>query len=856
MKPLPFFYVPQQLPLFILTLLCLPLSLIGEPTTIDTHLKVDQFGYLPDAPKVAVISHPVNGFNAGDAFVPGPTYQIRRWADDAIVLSATPVVWKNGAVHEQSGDQVWWFDFSSLTEAGSYYVYDVENAVGSGRFEIADDVYQDVLKTAFRTFFYQRCNFAKEAPYAETGWTDAASFIGPEQDSDCRLVSNPTLATSKNLTGGWFDAGDYNKYINFADGVIHDLLAAYEQNPTIWGDDFNIPESNNGIPDILDELKWELDWFLKMQQEDGSVLHKISTTNFNSSSPPSTDTEVRRYAPATASATISACGAFAHAAIVYQAAENTTLQNYGNTLEIAALNAWNWLQNNPNQIPSNYNNAGFVNANSEEDSYSQLANRISAAVYLYALTNDATYRTYFDDHWASLHLYQWWFAYPFEDEYQDAALYYTTLVGATPAIQQEVIQRYTTSLTDSDVNFPTFANQDDAYRAFLADQNHVWGSNGVKCVKGSLFYNMLYYGLTTNSADYWNAAMGYLHYIHGVNPLGLVFLSNMAAYGAENSVTTFYHSWFTNGSPLWDQVGVSTYGPAPGFLTGGVNTYYAPDPSFGGVISPPQNQPILKSYQDWNTSYPENSWEITENSITYQSAYLKLLSKFVRPTPPTPGLRVKANIWLEAAYNEQTTLMNTHLSNNGLLSLTQPFNQAPWNYNGNESYTTLPTNGVDWVLVELRDQADHTQIIAQKAAILLSDGNIVGLDGTEGVVFNGLTTDNYYISIKSRHHIALLSSHAITLPNANAFDFSSASNVTGGLTQLTILENGQLAGKAGDFDGNGIVSVQDFNVFVKQLNTPDSYSIADCNLDGSVTVADFNFYRGNASAIGVGGIRY
>ncbi len=851
----------QQLPsllsksLFTLCLILYATMSWSEPTTIDEHIKIDQFGYPPDAPKIAVISNPITGFNAGDTFTAGSTYQIRSWDDDAVVFTGSTTAWNSGATHSQSGDKAWWFDFSTLTDEGSYYVYDVTNQVGSGRFEIAADVYAELLKAAVRTFFYQRCNFAKAAPYAETGWTDAASFVGTEQDSDCRLVSNTSASTSKDLTGGWFDAGDYNKYINFADNVVHDLLSAYEEKPDVWADDYNIPESNNGIPDLLDELKWELDWMLKMQEESGAVLHKISSTNFNSSSPPSADTEVRRYAPTTASATISACGAFAHAAIVYQSLDDVDMQAYGDELETAALNAWNWLQANSGQIPSSYDNSGFVNAAAEDTHYQQTANRISASVYLYALTEDTSYRTFFDDNWPELHLYQWWFAYAFEDKFQDAALYYTALEGATTSIASEVLGRYGGSMETSNDNLPRFTNKDDAYGAFLTDGNHVWGSNGIKSAKGSMFYNMVYYDINAaNAVNYEDAAMGYLNYIHGVNPLGLVFLSNMGSYGAENSVTEFYHSWFTNGSALWDKVGESTYGPAPGFLTGGVNPTFSPDGSFNGTISPPQNQPVLKSYKDWNTSWPENSWEITENAIGYQGAYIKLLSKFVEL--PETGIRVKAKVYLEGAYDANTGEMKTNLLDRNLLPLQQPFNVSPWNYNGGETFESLPANTVDWLLLELRDPADKNQILAQKACLLLKDGTIVGMDGLEGVEYGDFSSNNYYLSVKSRSHLAVLSANLLSLPNETAFDFAAVENIEGGVLQLADLGGGAMGCIAGDFDSNGIVSVDDFNRFISSLAVLNEYQDVDCNMDGNVTVEDYNFYQQNASVIGVEAIRY
>lgn len=102
-------------------------------------------------------------------------------------------------------------------------------------------------------------------------------------------------------------------------------------------------------------------------------------------------------------------------------------------------------------------------------------------------------------------------------------------------------------------------------------------------------------------------------------------LTNMYDYGAENSATEMYHIWFGDGTP-WDNALESTYGPPPGYLTGGVNQYYAPE---AGEDNPLKGQPIQKWYRDWNTSWPENSREITEPAIYYQAVYVRLLSRFM-----------------------------------------------------------------------------------------------------------------------------------------------------------------------------------------------------------------------------------
>src|SRR5262249_41585711 len=247
-------------------------------------------------------------------------------------------------------------------------------------FRIAQDVYKDALKVATRVFFYQRCAQDKFPPYTDLKWSDAASHL---QDRQSRLISAQNDAsTARDLSGGWYDAGDFNKYVNFTTSVIQDLLLAYERNPGLWGDDFEIPESGDGVPDILNEIKWELDWLLKMRNNDGSVLSKVSVTQFQAASPPSRDSAPRYYGAASASATLSAAISFAHAAVVFKSA----LPDYAATLGDAAVKAWNWAESNPGVI---FSNAGFASANPEVDDYTRGAYRLAAAIYLYALTGES-----------------------------------------------------------------------------------------------------------------------------------------------------------------------------------------------------------------------------------------------------------------------------------------------------------------------------------------------------------------------------------------------------------------------------------------------------------------------------------
>ena len=268
-----------------------------------------------------MLSDPQTGQNASLSFSPSNILQVRNANTDAVVWSGAPTSWNNGTTHTTSGDRGWWLDFSSLTGSGSYYVYDPGSEERSATFAISNNVYDNVMKDAGRAFFYNRCNSPKAAPYAEANWTDGMNFTNPLQDTECSYVNDRENASlRRELSGGWFDAGDYNKYVTFAQGAVQPLLWAYVENPQAFTDAWDIPESGNGIPDVLDEVKWEIDWIRKMVNSDGSVIIKMGSIEYddNALAPPSANTDRRYYGPTCTSASIATAAMLAQAATVFQ----------------------------------------------------------------------------------------------------------------------------------------------------------------------------------------------------------------------------------------------------------------------------------------------------------------------------------------------------------------------------------------------------------------------------------------------------------------------------------------------------------------------------------------------------------
>ncbi len=225
-----------------------------------------------------------------------------------------------------------------------------------------------------------------------------------------------------------------------------------------------------------------------------------------------------------------------------------------------------------------------------------------------------------------------------------------------------------------------------------------------------------------------------------------------------------------------------------------------------------------------------------------------------------PNVVVQMRVYLEGFYNLSTGLMTTDLYTTGVISTGQPFNSSPWDYSGTESLTlsAMPANTVDWVLVEVRDAADNFSIVEQKAALLLSNGDVVDIDGvTSGVNFSNITSStNYYLSVKSRNHLGVISNTTVNLPNTITYDFTNNANVFENSSQISDLGNDSYALYAGDMNSDGVISVADFNVYVFDLSLTNQYIAADLDGNNSVTIADFNAYRPNASIIGVPQIRY
>ena len=584
---------------------------VAGAARVTTAVKVDNFGYRPDDAKVAVLSAD-----------PGPTVQVRTAPGDVVFTVPTD----GGSILRKgrdaaSGDQVWWVEFSSLTARGTYHLFSAALGARSYDFVIAPDAYDDVMRTALKTFYLQRCGVGKPALHAGV-WADAA--VCHRADSLMGPAYGQVDHGLRDLAGGWHDAGDYNKYLWYAaSNAILFMLRAYEDNPRAFPDgDLNIPESGNGVSDLLDEIRWELDFFLKMRLPDGSVLSQIHANgSANGSSPPSADTTPRYYRNSTPESGAVLAGSCALASRVFAAAGQAA---YAGTLKDAALSTWGWLQGQ---------------ADSQQ--------KVWAAAEVFRMDPTmGSARRYVDGYHAAN-----WSGVPFDPTSYDthAAITYLQAPGATPA----VVAAMRASIGNAVDRI--FAS-DDLYRNGMPEPSYHWGSNSTRAGHGVFLLHAARLGATGlhTAAECRRHAQDFLHYFHGQNPLNMIYLTNMASRGGEHSSWQLFHNWFGQsqsahsrsnyvGKPPSivelhypyvrgaDNHGInddksSAFGPAPGFVPGGPNRNYS-----GSATPPGRAVYPNRFYRDWNdqSAWTARSWEITENSIGYQGPYVALAAAFV-----------------------------------------------------------------------------------------------------------------------------------------------------------------------------------------------------------------------------------
>lgn len=544
----------------------------SDDETSQNPVKVNQVEYHLNADKYALIS----GFAHKFTTPVGTIFRVKDTKDKVIYTGKLSLICDDDSV--VSGDRILKADFSDIKVPGTYFL-EVEGVGKSQKFTIGDNIYKPLLEDITKYYYLQRGNEIIEEKYVGKLF---ARGEGLPQDRSVPLNSQRESSKRYDVSGGWYDAGDYGKYTNAGATAVTELLWAYEMFPNQFRDkkDF-IPESGNGVSDLLDEIRWELDFLLKMQDKDtGGVYSHVWAQNYDGT--PDIALTMDRYIqdkngtmtnvkPTTHTADVVA--ALAHGYTVFKNID----KEYAEKLLKAAKFGYQYLEKNSNLIIS-MPNEPYYDGNDTD-------NRLWAAAELYRATGEKKYDEYFLNNYRN-------FEESFEAEKNghgwgnmEKVAFYAYLSSKNPASEvKEWFKEKFTSWSD-DVFEKTVNNP---WKTVLGENDYVWGSNSVI---GTTLMD-LYVGnkVLGKDNDRTIAMMRTnMNYFLGVNPLAFSYVSG---YG-ENCLSHTY-------SNIYNYDGILEI--PKGYFAGGPNQFQ------GAELSKFNARDYVDSGYEWTTNEHTIYW--------------------------------------------------------------------------------------------------------------------------------------------------------------------------------------------------------------------------------------------------------
>lgn len=526
----------------------------------DNGVNLDQLGYRKQSEKIAVF----HGQGVGSIF------RVVRVDDGKVVYEGAI----EGAKNNLTADEINAYgNFSELTQSGIYRI--VTDTVESHEFQIGNDIYDAAFNDALKMLFMQRCgepllqeqagDFAHDTCHA-----GLATVFGTETKID--------------VSGGWHDAGDYGRYVVPGAKTIADLLLAYAAKPEKFTDDTGMPESNNGVSDILDEVRYELEWLLKMQETTGGVYHKVTAANFPGVVMPEDEVSALVVSPVSDAAT----GAFAAVmAMGYESYFNIDA-TFANTCLIAARSAWDYMGTKKGfrgfTNPSGISTGEYGDGNVSDEYF-------WASVALYKATKETQYHEAAKGAYRNIKLGLGWAdvgtygAYDYLRlgiEERDEPLY--------DKVRSDFLRLADTVVTKS---------MTDGY--FISVGNtYPWGSNMI-VANNAMLLQMA--NDIAPKAAYLTVAAHHIHYLFGANPMATSYVTG---HGTVSPISTHHRPSQFLGQTL------------PGMLVGGPNSFLQ-DPYAKAVLA---GSPPAKCYVDAQESYSCN-----EVAIYWNSPLIYILTK-------------------------------------------------------------------------------------------------------------------------------------------------------------------------------------------------------------------------------------
>lgn len=538
---------------------------LEEPTTPTYEIRYNQVAYLTSRTKY------INLAGAAE-FTPVP-YEVLN-ASDEVVLSGTS---STSEYWDDSREFVSQIDVTALEINGTYKLITPDTEIS---FTVAD-TYNDLPEAALKYYYYNRASTAIPAQYG-------GEFQRPSGHPDDQVKIHSSAASASRPEGtiiaapkGWYDAGDYNKYIVNSGISTYTLLAAYEHY-TSYYDNFslNIPEQGGDLPDLLDEILWNIEWMLDMQDpNDGGVYHKLTGLNFSGEVMPHEYNLDRYVVQKTTAASLNFAAVMAVASRIFSDFESVK-PGFSQELLTAARQAYTWAQNNPEIY---YNQPSDVYTGAYGDGY--VGDEFQwAATELFITTQEDAFLN-------AMNLNQITNGIPTWNSTAPLAL---------------ISLAYHKNMVENELNFSTVENKllqtanaltntlqnSPMQTAMGNDNDFTWGSNGQ--AGNQLMILLRAYDLTQNP-DYLDAAYIGVDYLLGRNATGYSFITG---YGDKKSLNP--HHRISKSDAITQ--------PVPGMVVGGPNPGQQDN-----CTGYPNNYPAT-SYSDTWCSYASNEVTINWNA--------------------------------------------------------------------------------------------------------------------------------------------------------------------------------------------------------------------------------------------------
>ena len=568
-----------RLPYAATSFLLFALPALAAPPAI----RLDQLGYAPGARKLAI----VEGLDATRPF------KVVRADDGRTVLRgqlSAPATW------QPADRQAAVADFSTVTAPGRYRI-EVRGVPASDAFAIDARAYAGLSDAALKAFYFNRAGIALDATYA-------GAYARPAGHPDMQVEIHPSAASPARPAGtlvsapkGWYDAGDYNKYVVNSGISTWTLLAAWSDYPAFFsGRYLGIPESGDAVPDILDEAKWNLDWMLAMQDPgDDGVYHKLTNLSFDGVVMPEQADAPRYMVGKGTAATLDFAAVMARASRLYAAYEKQ-FPGLSARMRKAAEAAWGWAlvhRDVPYVQPADVHTGGY-NDDKLDDEFAW------AAAELYLLTGEPSYYRTFERYASTPEVPNW---------ANVGALGWIALAGAPERLPDDTARVKVRDSLLATAGRLADRWQASAWRVAMQPEDFRWGSNAEALNQAMVLLQG--YRLSGDRAQL-DAAQSQLDYVLGRNPLGVSFVTGQ---GIRTPMHIHHRPSQADG----------IVAPVPGWLSGGPNPGQQDLKDCHGVRYD-SGLPAL-SWLDNDCSYASNEVAINWNApLVYVSAALQALT--------------------------------------------------------------------------------------------------------------------------------------------------------------------------------------------------------------------------------------